>query len=350
MAMAAYVMALRHKPNPALVARLYEIRTALPRWGQAFLLRAMALGKADHAQIEDLEKLITDELVVNAGQATAHETIRGYEYELYMTSDVRATAMTLAALVEVDPQSPWIEPLVAGLKSARTVEGAWRSTQENLWSLVALAAYGKRASHTDVTATVRVGDKPLASKRLTAGQPLWTLRTRLADLSSDRLEITTDHPAHLTARVVEARVDPGAASSNGFTIARTYLDAAGHPATSFKAGDLVTVQLDVTATDHHRWIALVDPLPAGLEAQNPKLASGGAPSATLPSLPWAQQNLRDDRIEWFADDISSGNYQFTYHARATIDGTFTAMPATIEAMYQPDLHARTARTVISVAK
>jgi uncharacterized protein YfaS (alpha-2-macroglobulin family) len=351
MAMAAYVMALRHKPNPALTARLYEIRTALPRWGQAFLLRAMALAKADRAQLDDLEKLVTSGLVVNAGQATVHETTPGYEYELYMTSDVRATAMTLAALLEVDPQSPWIEPLVAGLKGARDVEGRWRSTQENLWSLVALAAYGKRLAHTDVTATIRVGDKTFATKRLAANQPLWTVRARLADLTSDRLEITTDHPAHIAARVAEARLDPGAPSSNGYTLARAYLDATGHPATAFKAGDLITVQLDVTAADHHRWIALVDPLPAGLEAQNPKLASGGAPAASPgETWVWAQQNLRDDRIEWFADDVPAGTYRFTYHARATIDGTFTAMPATIEAMYQPDLHARTARTVIRIAK
>jgi uncharacterized protein YfaS (alpha-2-macroglobulin family) len=40
----------------------------------------------------------------------------------------------------------------------------------------------------------------------------------------------------------------------------------------------------------------------------------------------------------------------TYQARATIDGTFSAMPATVEAMYQPDVRARTAREVINVTK
>ena len=51
-AMAAYVMALRGKPDAALDARLFAIRAALPKWGQAFLLRAMAHAKADPAQIE----------------------------------------------------------------------------------------------------------------------------------------------------------------------------------------------------------------------------------------------------------------------------------------------------------
>lgn len=166
--------------------------------------------------------------------------------------------------------------------------------------------------------------------------------------------------AHVTVRVSEARRAPGAATATGFSITRTYLDAAGQPATSFKEGDLVTVQLAVTADARHRWISLVDPLPAGFEAVNPKLASGsGAPAASSASpdpwarwapITWTHQNLRDDRVEWFADDMPAGGDTLTYQARATIDGSFTAMPATIEAMYQPDQHARTARTQITVAK
>ncbi|HET9623236.1 MAG TPA: MG2 domain-containing protein [Kofleriaceae bacterium] len=364
MAMAAYVMALRHKPDAALVARLYGIRTALPRWGQAFLLRAMALGKSDPAQIKELEQVIVSELQLADGKATAHETITGYDYELYMTSDVRATAMTLAALVEVDPKSALIEPLVAGLKASRTVEGSWVSTQENLWSLVALATYGKHASHNDLNVTVRAGDQVIASKHLLASQPTWSWKVALSELKRDQLAVTADRPAHLTARLAEARVDPGDAVSHGFTIERAYLDAAGKPATSIKAGDLVMVQLDITVAEHRRWVALVDPIPAGLEPQNPRLASGAADptAAQAASDPWSyaerwrgeavwvHQNLRDDRVEWFADDVPAGNYRLSYLARATIDGTFAANPATIEAMYQPDVHARTARSGIFIAK
>jgi len=360
MAMAAYVMALRGKPDPALAARLYAIRSALPRWGQAFLLRAMALARADAAEQAELEHLITSELTVSDGKAMMHEATPGYEYELYMTSDVRATAMTLAALLEVDPRSPLIDPLAAGLKGARNPQGSWVSTQDNLWSLVALAAYARRAAHGELTATITAGGKPLATRHL-AGSELWTVRARLGELTGDRLEITTDNAAHITARVAEARLDPGAAAASGFTIARSYLDAAGKPATVFKAGELVTVRIAVTAAAAHHWVALVDPLPAGFEAQNPRLASGGAahdpaaqdPWATsapawLTAITWTHQDLRDDRVEWFADDVGAGSYELTYQARATIDGTFTAMPATVEAMYQPDVHGRTERTTITV--
>ncbi|HEX3482450.1 MAG TPA: hypothetical protein VHT91_45860, partial [Kofleriaceae bacterium] len=100
-----------------------------------------------------------------------------------------------------------------------------------------------------------------------------------------------------------------------------------------------------------------DPLPAGFEAVNPALTSGKPPGPPSPTpahdrwapVTWDHQNLRDDRVEWFADHMAAGHYELTYQARATIDGRFTAAPATIEAMYQPDQHARTAREAITVA-
>jgi uncharacterized protein YfaS (alpha-2-macroglobulin family) len=60
--------------------------------------------------------------------------------------------------------------------------------------------------------------------------------------------------------------------------------------------------------------------------------------------------MRDDRVLWFADHMRDGTFELEYQARATIDGTFTAMPATIEMMYEPEIRARTARTQITVAK
>ena len=78
--------------------------------------------------------------------------------------------MTLAALLEVDPASTMIDPLVAGLKSSRLATGTWVSTQENLWSLVALAAYGRRSAVGETTATVKVGGKQVFKKKITGAE------------------------------------------------------------------------------------------------------------------------------------------------------------------------------------
>ncbi|HEY4182337.1 MAG TPA: MG2 domain-containing protein [Kofleriaceae bacterium] len=361
-AMTAYVMALRGQPDASLNARLYSVREGLPRWGQAFLLRALYLSKADPAQIAEMEKVIAANVRVTNGAGTVHESFAGEEYEMYMTSDVRATAMTLAALLEVDPKSELIAPLVVGLKQARQSDGGWHSTQENLWSIVALADYGRRSSTGSTTATVTVGGKQVLKQKISGAQ-MSSVHVALDKLSGDDIAVTTDNGAAVSVRVTEARLDAGKAQANGFTIARRYSDDKGTELTSVKAGQIVTVTLDITADDNRRWIALVDPIPAGFEVMNAKLASGGTDMSNQPpppqatrwdrwrqALTWDYQEMRDDRVLWFSDQMAKGTYTLTYQARATIDGTFTVAPASIEMMYHPEVRARTAQTVFTVTK
>jgi hypothetical protein len=266
--------------------------------------------------------------------------------------------MTLAALLEVDPQSPLIDPLAAGLKAERKPSGGWVSTQENLWSLVALAQYAKRATAGDVTAKVTVGGKVVSNRHI-AGAEISTVRVPLGDISGDAIAVAVDKPAHVSVRIAESRSDAGTAASNGFTVVRTYADAKGNPIAKAKAGDIVTVKLAINAASSQRWIAVVDPLPAGFEVVNPKLAAGAAADAKPAADPyasrwyrptWVHQESRDDRVMWFSDELSAGQFELSYTARATIDGTFTAMPASVEAMYHPDVRGRSAKTTFTVVK
>jgi uncharacterized protein YfaS (alpha-2-macroglobulin family) len=358
-AMAAYVMALRGKADASLNARLYAIRAGLPKWGQAFLLRALQLSKASAEQVYEMEKLVAAGVTIKDTRAMVRESMDRHQYDHYMTSDVRATAMTLAALLEVNPRSALIDPLVAGLKAERDQQGQWQSTQENLWSLVALAEYGRRAQKGDTTVTVMLGGKQVGKKKL-VGSEVLSLKLPLG--SADELSIKVDKPAHISARVKEARVDAGAAVSNGFALERTYQDSTGQAITSIKAGEIVTVKLAITADANRKWIAVVDPLPAGFEVINDKLAAGGKDMSNDPPASWQDrqnrwsdpiwdhQEMRDDRVLWFADNLSSGSYEVEYQARATIDGVFTAMPATVEAMYAPDQRARTTKATFTVTK
>jgi uncharacterized protein YfaS (alpha-2-macroglobulin family) len=364
MAMGAYVMALRGKPDTSLNARLYAVRSGLPKWGQAFLLRALHQAKADPAQIAEVKKLVEAGITVDGTQARA--LVRegtgkdpSYHYH-YMHSDIRASAMTLAAMLEVDPQSKLVDKLAAGIKASRNGAGDWVSTQETLWSLVSLADYGKRATGGETTATIRVGGKQIGNRKIT-GAEIASFKLPLGEVAGDKLELTVTGTANVSVRVRESRVDAMAPVSNGFELKRVYLDAKGAEVASFKAGDMVTVKLELTTKAAQQWVALVDPIPAGFEVVNPKLAAGGAQQPNQPTNPdpwarrwgyvtWDHQELRDDRVQWFADRMGAGNYQMTYQARATIDGSFSAMPATVEAMYQPDVRARTARQTITVTK
>src|SRR5262249_53838969 len=153
-------------------------------------------------------------------------------------SDVRASAMLLAALLDADPQSPLIDPLAAGLLAARDQGGRWVTTQENLWSLVALSQYARRAAAGDTTATITVGGKQVSRKKLVGGE-IEVVRVSLANAANQALAVELDRNAHVSVRLAEAHVDGRASASHGYTITRHYEDEHGAEVTSFKAGQLV---------------------------------------------------------------------------------------------------------------
>jgi uncharacterized protein YfaS (alpha-2-macroglobulin family) len=105
-------------------------------------------------------------------------------------------------------------------------------------------------------------------------------------------------------------------------------------------------------------VALVDPLPAGLEALNAELA-------TTEQLPeestesgvnrggrgiydyywywrgtWYAHNLRDERAEAFTSLLWEGVHEYTYFVRATTPGLFIVPPTKAEEMYAPETFGR----------
>ncbi len=342
-AMAAYLFADAGAADHGLIARLYDQRATMPRWGLAFLARAMKAAGTDGKQIAAVVKLL--EAAVVDGRVVDDYA----EADYHMTSAVRASAMTLSALLEVAPKSPAIAALTAGLDRARDAAGRWESTQDNLWSLVAFADLARGARGTTATVTVVSGARTLATATLDGGAVL-VVRASQAEAAGG-LTITASAPLHLKVRATDVSRDAGAAASGGgFAIDRTYLDAAGKPATTIHAGDLLTVRLAVTTGDR-RWVAMVDPIAAGFEAVNPRLATSAGAAAGAGGTRdwmWDHQELRDDQVRWFADRLWRGSQVLTYQVRATLPGTFHVGPATIEAMYEPSQMARTAAATVTV--
>jgi uncharacterized protein YfaS (alpha-2-macroglobulin family) len=120
-----------------------------------------------------------------------------------------------------------------------------------------------------------------------------------------------------------------------------------------KAGARVRVRLEMVAESRRYHVALVDPLPAGLEPMNPALATTGA----LPADPegdseggdrwwwwwrtwYEHQNLRDERVEAFTSLLWEGVHDYDYVARATTPGEFVVPPPKAEEMYHPETFGR----------
>ena len=105
-------------------------------------------------------------------------------------------------------------------------------------------------------------------------------------------------------------------------------------------------------------VALVDPLPAGLEPMNPELAVTGTIPAdpTAPAEPYwwwrsawyEHQNLRDERVEAFTTLLWEGVHTYTCVATATTPGRFVVPPTKAEEMYHPETFGRGGSDVVWV--
>jgi uncharacterized protein YfaS (alpha-2-macroglobulin family) len=87
-----------------------------------------------------------------------------------------------------------------------------------------------------------------------------------------------------------------------------------------------------------------DPLPAGMEIDNPNLIAGG----DIRALDWLELNanvqnseFRTDRFLAAVDWSGRKPFQMAYILRAVSPGSFHHPAAVVEDMYRPDFRART---------
>jgi hypothetical protein len=362
-AFALYVLAEVGKPDPGAMAKLFERRAALPVFGKAFLARALKRGGGDARMIDALVKDVTDAAKVSGGSARVVEP-GGRDLWWFMSSDARTSAIALSMLLEVAPTHPLLPQLAKGLLAQRH-GGRWESTQDNLFSLVALADYARGKAKKGATAQVTVSawDKTLLSAKVGAG--VKRVQVPMAQVKAGTLRIAVEGaPVSYGARVRYARsLERVAAESRGFSIDRKMLDPqSGQEKTVLKVGDVVKVVLSVKAGEQRNRVALCDALPAALEPINPRLSGkrqggsgddeggdGEGEDDGEGGSRWTAMELRDDRVAVFADTLLSGREQeFSYLARATSAGTFLLPAATVEEMYRPEHRARTESRVLEV--
>jgi uncharacterized protein YfaS (alpha-2-macroglobulin family) len=327
--------------------------------------------------IDDPEQLQAIRLYVNnhvdetAGAANFTTSYDDQTY-LLLSSDRRTDAILLNALIEDNPQSDLIPKVVNGLLSHRT-KGRWENTQENVFVLLTLDRYFNtyEAQTPDFVARLWLGNT-FAGRNEFRGRttdlyetliPMnYVLSETAAGGGAQNLILSKDGPGRLYYRLglqyapTDLHLDP---LDMGFVIQRRY-EAVDNPEDVFqdsegiwhiKAGALVRVKITMVADNRRYHVAVVDPLPAGLEIINPALAV----SENIPQDPaspdyrygwwwwgtwYEHQNMRDDRAEAFTSLLWDGVYEYTYTARATTPGIFIVPPAKAEEMYSPEVFGR----------
>jgi uncharacterized protein YfaS (alpha-2-macroglobulin family) len=320
------------------------------------------------AELEAIRRHIGNRAVETAGAAN-FTTSYGDQAYLLLHSDRRTDAIILDALIAGDPQSDLIPKVVNGLLAHRT-KGRWGNTQENVFVLLALDRYFNtfEAQTPDFVARIWLGDTYLGAhayqgrttERHESAVPMAHLSASLDD--TQNLILSKEGPGRLYYRLglryapTDLALEP---VDMGFVVQRTY-GAVDDPEDVFQDGDgiwhiragaRVRVRLTMVADNRRYHVALVDPLPAGLEIVNPALAVSGDlpqdPNAPDYRYGWwwwgtwyEHQNMRDERAEAFASLLWEGVYHYSYVARATTPGTFVVPPSKAEEMYSPEVFGR----------
>ncbi len=349
-AFALYVLDLYKQGQAGHAANLYEKRNELPYYGLAFLARALAGSVGvKNEQVTDLVAQL--QALVPAGTETPLIQERK-PLPWYMSSHARTTAIVADALLALNPQDQKVPALVQGLLKERR-GGTWRSTQENLYALVALTNYAKSNAGKGAHVIVRLGDKELLSATLAK-----TGAGRLQRVSVP-LEGSGPVPALVLmpregqvfyqARLRYRRDSQHQDSvQSGFTLERSYLDpTSGALLSRITAGEMVRVRLTFTTPEARRYVALTDWLPAGLEVINARFSTSADakedPDAWRDRLWSGYRELRDERVSTFSDWVyREGRFNVEYLARATTVGTFVVPSATVEEMYEPEVRGRVA--------
>jgi uncharacterized protein YfaS (alpha-2-macroglobulin family) len=110
----------------------------------------------------------------------------------------------------------------------------------------------------------------------------------------------------------------------------------------------VRVVLEELNSARRDQVAFVDPLPAGLEAVNTRLATSERAADGSEDTAWDHVAMRDNRAEAFASSLREGAHHFVYTARAITPGTFIAAPTKAEEMYSPETFGRSNGAVVVV--
>ncbi|HEY3358702.1 MAG TPA: MG2 domain-containing protein [Polyangia bacterium] len=363
------------------LARLYNKRGELPLFARAWLMTALFRAEGRSGRVRALLRDLDNAAIQTAATARfaehATESLR-----VLMHSDDRTDAIVLRALLEVDPGHPLMPKVARGLLDGR-IKGAWSTTQANAYALVALARYYRQVERAvpDFAAGLWYGDGALGQAAF-KGREMKAVAhevslAALARLGARDLTLAKTGPGALYYRIglryapADLRLPP---EEQGLSVSRVYepiRDAAGQREDTVRrgpdgtweitAGATVRVRVVVVVPDQRYYVAIADPLPAGLEAVNLGFVTsarsrlgGELDDRTYDVWSWYallafdHRELRDDRAVLFADRLPAGVYEYTYLARATSLGRFVVAPVKAEEMYHPETFGRSATTVVEV--
>jgi alpha-2-macroglobulin len=220
------------------------------------------------------------------------------------------------------------------------------STQEQTWMVMAAQALAKESENFQLVVD--------GAPRTGALYRTW----READLEAK--SVTISNPGQNAARAIitvsGAPLEPLPQLDQGFKVERAIYSMKGKPVgwSELKQNERYVVHLKITEPKvNYGKVLVVDPLPAGLEIENPNLTEGVSTDGlefTKTDLAPVHMEARDDRYVAAFDRLASQKPEFSvaYVVRAVTPGRYVHPAAAVEDMYRPDRFGRGASGTVEV--
>ncbi len=376
LAFESYALGQAGQPNQNLLQGLFDRRDELNPWAQALL----ALALEQQSPGNTLGDTLLSDL-----QATALRSATGVHWENVepgwqnMTSTLTNSAMVIYALAQLDPASTLLPDAVNYLMTHRQADGAWGSTYESAWVMLAMTevmrgtgelggdfAFGATLNGASIVSGHAGGatqlnpvstSLPLSNLYADAPNALTVLR----ESGSGRLYYTAALQVFRPVAEIQP-LDRGIAVTRQVYPAGSDLRTA-QPISSVQVGEAVTVRLTLVLPSDAYYLVVEDYIPAGAEILNTRLQTTqlgeyGEPGPLYdPSDPFASgwgwwmfsaAKVYDDHIAFTAEYLPAGTYELTYTLVILQAGAYQVLPARAWLFYFPEVQGTTAGAVFEI--
>lgn len=292
---------------------------------------------------------------------------------------VQTTAIVVKALIEVKKNSEYIDKAVRWLMTQRQ-GNAWRSTQETATIIYAVTDYLKLSNelNPDETVDVMLNNKNIFHTAFTSDDVYKKSETIIISgkelhtgINKIFISKSGTGKAYFSSNTTFYSTDVKA-RENGFRIEREYYkleqysyyneDKITYRKRSFdgelKAGDLLMVKIRVYSKDDNvNYFMLEDPLPTGCEIVKDdwayKIEDENSYSGNYyDRWRWwyADKDIRDNKINFFATYMYNKESEFSYIVRAETPGSFNINPAQGMLMYYPEVNGNSYDNYIRITE
>ncbi|MCE2413686.1 alpha-2-macroglobulin family protein [Candidatus Poribacteria bacterium] len=266
-----------------------------------------------------------------------------------LDSPIRAQAIMLDVLAEVNENHPSIPMLVQNLSEAASAGNRWATTQENAFAFLALGKILKKQMDKNYTGTLTLNDEHFVDFDAT--------ETRYTDKAWDgtrvQLSVKGEGSCYYYWSAFGIQRDSFIEEyEHELQVRRRYFNKDGEERTgTFAHGELIIAEVNVKAlTANLENVVVVDMLPTGFEIENPRLESrAGISWLKAQDFKPDYIDIRDDRLIFFGTFPRQRERKFYYALRAVTQGEFTLPPIVAEAMYDTTKSAVTGSMRITVA-